>query len=388
MRIAFLHHSPDLFGASRSLLDLLRGLRGFGATAHVICAGEGPLAAALREMQVPVRVLPLRRWMARRPTALWPAQAAGRLGANLALLPVVLRQLRAWHIDVVYSNSSYLPVGPWAAHVSRRPHVWHIREFGALDYGHLHDWGQRTFDFWLRRANAVIAVSTAVRDNALAVVPPERVRVVYNGVSSEHAFDQRRRLAEKDRPREDAFRFVLVGWMRPTKGQHIAIRAFASLAERFPRAHLEIVGTGDPGYVQTCVDLARSLGLGQRITFSGFLPDPWPAYLRADVALMCSSCEAMGRVTAEAMAASRAVIGFDRGGTSEIIAHERTGLLYRGDADALAAAMTRCLERPEWVLQLGRNGWEVARERFTIERYAREVYEILEAVDTRGHGYA
>ena len=380
MRIAFLHHVSNLFGASRSLLDLLRELRGVGVTPHVICAGEGPLAASLREMKVPVRVLPLQRSMARRPTALWPAQAAGRLAANVALLPVVLQQLRAWHIDVVYSNSSYLPVGGWAAEVSSRPHIWHIREFGALDYGHLHDWGTRSFEFWLRRAKAVIAVSKAVRDRVLAGVAPERVRVVYNGVLPEQEFDRRRRLAEEDRPREPGFRFVLVGWMRPTKGQHIAIRAFASLAEQFPRSQLEIVGTGEPGYVQTCVDLVQSLGLTQRVIFTGFLPDPWPAYLRADVALMCSSYEAMGRVTAEAMAAGRAVIGFDRGGTSELIEHERTGLLYRGDAHALAAAMTRCLEHPEWASQLGRNGWAVARQRFTTERYGQEIHQVLEAV--------
>jgi glycosyltransferase involved in cell wall biosynthesis len=380
VRIAFLHHSPTLFGASRSLLDLLRGLRGFGVTAHVICAGEGPLAASLREMRVPVRVLPLQRWMARRPTPLWPVQAAGRLGANLALLPIVLQQLRAWRIDVVYSNSSYLPVGGWAARVLSRPHVWHIREFGALDYGHLHDWGKRSFDFWVRRANAVIAVSKAVRDTVLAGVPPERVRVVYNGVLPEREFDRRWCIADDGRPREAGFRFVLVGWMRPTKCQHVAIHAFASLAERFPGAQLEIVGTGEPDYVRACVDLVQSLGLASRVTFSGFLPDPWPAYRRANVALMCSSHEAMGRVTAESMAAGRAVIGFDRGGTSELIAHERTGLLYRGDSDALAVAMTRCLEDPEWACQLGGHGWAVARERFTTERYAREVYRVLEAV--------
>jgi glycosyltransferase involved in cell wall biosynthesis len=380
VRIAFLHHVPTLFGASRSLLDLLRHLRGFGVTPHVICAGEGPLVASLREMEVPVRVLPLQRWMARRPTALWPAQAAGRLAANVALFPRVLQQLRAWRIDLVYSNSSYLPVGPWAAHVSRRPHVWHIREFGALDYGHLHDWGTGSFDFWLRRANAVIAVSKAVRDTVLAGVPAERVRIVYNGVSPARDVDRRRRLAGADRPRDAGFRFTLVGWMRPTKGQHVAIRAFASLAERFPRAQLEIVGTGEPDYVRSCLDLAQSLGLAQRVSFTGFLPDPWPAYERADAVLMCSSHEAMGRVTAEAMATGRAVIGFDRGGTPELIAHETTGLLYRGDADALAAAMIRCLERPEWVCQLGRNGWAMARERFTTERYAQEVYQVIEAV--------
>jgi len=40
---------------------------------------------------------------------------------------------------------------------------------------------------------------------------------------------------------------------------------------------------------------------------------------------MCSRHEAMGRVTVEAMSACLPVIGFDNGGTAELIEHERSG---------------------------------------------------------------
>jgi hypothetical protein len=87
----------------------------------------------------------------------------------------------------------------------------------------------------------------------------------------------------------------------------------------------------------------------------------------------------MGRVTAEAMAASRPVIGHAAGGTPELIQHGQTGLLYSGGVDALAASMRRLLEQPAWGRQLGEAAWRDARERFTIERYAESVAGSLRA---------
>jgi glycosyltransferase involved in cell wall biosynthesis len=122
------------------------------------------------------------------------------------------------------------------------------------------------------------------------------------------------------------------------------------------------------------------LAVADRVEFWGFVPDPERAFLEADVALMCSRNEAMGRVTAEAMATCRPVIGYDRGGTSEMIDHDRTGLLYRGGTEALAACMARYVTAPELAWQHGQAGWHVARRRHSTEAYAAQVAEVLRRV--------
>jgi glycosyltransferase involved in cell wall biosynthesis len=121
------------------------------------------------------------------------------------------------------------------------------------------------------------------------------------------------------------------------------------LAARRPGVRLLLVGgaggTGDQGYMDGCRALAAELGVQDRVEFWGYVPDPERAFLAADVALMCSRSEAMGRVTAEAMSACRPVIGFDAGGTSELIDHGRTGLLY-GDPESLVECMLRYASDP------------------------------------------
>ena len=175
--------------------------------------------------------------------------------------------------------------------------------------------------------------------------------MIYNGVAPEAVFDVRRGAADALRGRCQPFTFVLVGRFRESKGQAVEIRAFAAVAGLFPDVRLLLVGgaghTGDSGYFDRCRALAGELRMSDRVAFWGYVPDPERAFLAADCALMCSPNEAMGRVTAEAMSACRPVVGFDGGGTGELIEHERTGLLYRGDAGALAACMARYAADPE-----------------------------------------
>jgi glycosyltransferase involved in cell wall biosynthesis len=122
------------------------------------------------------------------------------------------------------------------------------------------------------------------------------------------------------------------------------------------------------------------LAVTDRVEFWGYIPDPERAFLTADAALMCSRNEAMGRVTVEAMSACRPVIGFDSGGTSELIDQDRTGLLYRGDANALAECMARYVRAPELAHQHGEAGWRVARQRHSTETYAAQIFEVLRGV--------
>jgi glycosyltransferase involved in cell wall biosynthesis len=86
------------------------------------------------------------------------------------------------------------------------------------------------------------------------------------------------------------------------------------------------------------------------------------------------------RVTAEAMASARPVIGYNSTGTAELIEHESTGLLYGGGHEELARCMARLIENPEWAKELGINGWHKAKREFTIETYAERVYKVLKKV--------
>jgi glycosyltransferase involved in cell wall biosynthesis len=279
-------------------------------------------------------------------------------------------------VDAVYTNVSVIPIGGMAALWLGRPHVWHIREFGDRDFQFYFNWGERMDRWFLRRATARIAVSAAVRSHVLPGCSEAcQTRVVYNGVVRTAELDRLHGQARETRGIRQPYTFLMVGAVYPRKGQMTAIQALAALRRRSSDARLVIVGEGQ---VAECQELAAELGVADRVEFWGYQPDPAVAYRAADAVLMLSPNEAMGRVTVEAMAACRPVIGYDNAGTSELIQHEQNGLLYQDGVEALVACMERCVRSPEWARELGEQGWESVRGSYTVETYARQVYAILE----------
>jgi glycosyltransferase involved in cell wall biosynthesis len=384
LRIAFLTHYTELYGANLSLLNLIDGLGALGVRAHVICPDQGDLIAALARRSVSVAVLPFEWWVSTQRTA---ADVARRVVRNLRSLRSIAALISQWGCELVYSNSSVFAIGALAAAELALPHVWHIREFGRRDYDLRPDFGLHLSRLAFRSADAAIFVSEALRRAFLGDAVPPNARVIYNGVAREAVFDERRQSADALRGRRQPFTFVLVGRFRESKGQAVALRAFAAVAARVPDVRLLMVGgagnTGDQGYFDSCRALTDELGIADRVAFWGYVPDPERAFLAADAALMCSRNEAMGRVTVEAMSACRPVIGYDSGGTHELIDPNRTGLLYRGGPDALAECMNRYVEAPELARRHGEAGWSIARQRYSIEAYTNQVAEVLLKVTSR-----
>lgn len=377
MRVGFVTHYAALYGANRSLLNLIDGLRAHGVESCVVMPEEGDLARELSARKVPFASMPLQWWVS---PYRWRREQAARLFSNLRLLPRLARQLRRWNVHAVYTNSAVIPSGAFAAKLLKRPHIWHLREFVGLDYGFHYDWGERPFRAVLQWAEAIIAVSEPVRAHLVGERGREKTHVIHNGVAWEAEFDRFYQQASRKHADGSRYTFALVGVIHPAKGQKDALAAMARLKHRFPGARLLIVGSGRKRDTDECRRLAHELGLDERVEFPGYIDNPYSAYFAADAVLMCSKHEALGRATIEAMASCRPVIGYDSAGTSELIEHEATGLLYRGGPEELAECMERFIERPNWARQLGQNGWRVARAKFTIERYAGQVYGVLDSV--------
>lgn len=387
MRVAFITHYESLYGANRSLLGLIDGLREYGVIPFVIGREAGAIGGALKARSVPFTVVPFEWWARSRPTGkglqgkvrsyvAWKKQAFGRHRQNRAVLPELTRILREWDVDIVYSNSSVTPIGYMAARCVLRPHVWHLREFCDLHFGLEYDWGRRWFEYIVGRSAAVISVSRAVEDYYLKKVDTSRKHVVYNGVASRAAMAglQAKRPVEKgNRP----YSFVMIGAIQPNKGHHEALQALAELAAEGRDVRLRIVGEGDRSGLDGII---AELGLADIVECPGYVDDPFAVLLAADALLVCSRHEALGRVTAEAMAAGRPVIGYDQAGTAELVLHEQTGLLYRRGSQELAACMRRFINNPGWAAALGENGGRVAIDRFTLETYAKSVNTVLHAV--------
>lgn len=394
MKIAFITHFSNLYGANRSLLNLIDGLKDYGVQSYVVTPFEGELTDSLKQKNIEFAILPLQWWVDKlelgnniwknlhRLAAFYP-KALKRLYLNLRITPILLAQLQTWEIDIIYTNSSATPIGALAAYRLNIPHIWHLREFLDLDYNLHFDWGKQLSKFLIQRSHAQISISQAISKHFSSGLKLENMKVIYNGIASLNKLEELREQGkEKGKyllPDEQKFTFALVGLVHPNKGQDIAIKALSLVSKRFPHVRLIIAGTSYKNQIDELKKLVNKLGVLNQVEFWGYIEDPYQAYLAADVVLMCSKHEGMGRVTVEAMSVCRPVIGFNNGGTAEIIQHEYTGLLYQDGHESLANCMERLIENPKWVKEMGLNAWHVVKDKYSIEAYSQQVYQVLES---------
>ncbi|NKE45445.1 glycosyltransferase family 4 protein [Roseomonas frigidaquae] len=135
-----------------------------------------------------------------------------------------------------------------------------------------------------------------------------------------------------------------VAALRPEKALDRLLRACALLARRRTAFHLAIIGDGpDRARLQA---LTASLGLEQRVTFAGHVPDPAAAYRSFDVFALTSDTEQMPFSVLEAMGTGLAVAATDVGDVAEMVAAQnRPFVTPRDDAD-FAIALATLLEEP------------------------------------------
>lgn len=383
MNVVFFTHYTYLYGANRSLLDLIDGLQPFDIIPYVIAPGEGDLTQSLRQRGIAVSVCPFKWWLVPQSdrvgffskVRVWFSPVE-RLILNIWLLRKLKRQIESWSIDLIHSNSSAISIGAMVAKVTNLPHVWHLREFGDLDYQLKADFGKKVHKYIIGKADARIAVSESLLKYHREQYDPEFDFVIYNGVASVSRFNELRAIVDNKKYSREIFTFVLVGIVHINKGQEEAVRALALVAETSRRIRLLIVGRGNTDSLK---NLACDLGVFDLVEFCGHLDDPYDAYLKSNAALMCSRWEAMGRVTVEAMSACLPVVGYDAGGTSELIEHGSTGLLYRGGSEELARCMLQLMEDKKMCDVISDKAWSVAREKYSIEGYAKNVYRVFES---------
>jgi glycosyltransferase involved in cell wall biosynthesis len=141
------------------------------------------------------------------------------------------------------------------------------------------------------------------------------------------------------------------------------------LTDRGLDAELTFVGEADGRYLGELRDESRRLGLTSRVRFVPYTADVADRLADSDIFLMCSRSEALGRVTVEACKAGVAVVGYDSGGTSEILEGGIGVLVEPGDVDAMTEAVARLLRHPEHAEALRRRSAEVLLDEFTNDQY-------------------
>ena len=287
--------------------------------------------------------------------------------------PLIIYKLRHEKIDIVHSNSSVIDVGLGISLVKHTKHVWHLREFGDLDFSLYPVFGYWYERFIYKHCNCFIAISKCIKQYYSAIIPEQNIKLVYNGVLCKSSnLDSRHNNKE--------LQFVMVGSIKSTKNQIEALKAINIIRLwGYNNMKLNFVGSGDKKYKLELQRYIRNHNLSENVKFWGECDNVAQILSQMDVGLMLSKCEAFGRVTVEYMLQNLLVIAADSGANEEIVTDGHTGYIYHlGDCYGSATTMRKCIDNKEDLIQIAAAGKKHAIQYFSSTENTRLIYAIYQ----------
>jgi glycosyltransferase involved in cell wall biosynthesis len=367
IRIAYLIPGLHYGGMERLLHDLTKSLPPRGFEVHVVIVGGffGRFAEGLADV-----------------AHLHQVPAMSKL--SLVYPGPLVDVLRRIAPDVVHSHAGVWFKASRAARLAGVPVVIHTEH------------GRRVPDLvtdrWIdnlasRSTDMVIAVSEALAEvlRGRVVHDPRRLRVITNGVD-----------VERLRPAPDvaALRRDLdippgtpvigsVGRLEPVKNYQLTLRALARMGEHEagPPPLLLLVGDGsERGMLE---ELARTLGVADRVRFLGWRDEVERLYGAFDLFTLSSRSEGMSISLLEAMSTGSCPVVTDVGGNRGVLGPElASSLVPSGDDAALAAAWRHHLADAGLRQTVGRRARARVQREFSLERMVDDHVEIYRQLTT------
>jgi len=296
-----------------------------------------PLAELLRNEGIDVEVVQVNApyspaWVGKLPVA----------RALFRLLPYLFKLWRAAghsHVFHIMANSG------WSWHLFATPAVWIGKLRGTrtiVNYrgGEAESFFTKSF-FWVR-PTLLAATSVVVPSGFLEVVFKKwdvATIVIPNIVNLERFTPAERQGRDTSAPH-----VVVTRNLEPIYDIATALRAFALLREKFPRARISIAGSG-PQRAELEA-LAKELDIEDAVTFTGRLDnaDMAALYRSADLMINPSLVDNMPNSVLEALASGVPVVSTNVGGVPYIVEHGKNAwLVPAADPKATADAALRLL---------------------------------------------
>jgi len=253
-----------------------------------------------------------------------------------------VQSARALQFDIIHAHDwlTY-PAGLALARLTGRPLVVHVHAT-EFDRSGTHV-NQQVYNIERRGMHGavrVMAVSNLTRNLLVNRygLSPNKIDVVYNGVELEPASVGIKRI-------ERGERIVLYfGRITMQKGPEYFVRAAKRVLEVEKNVRFVVAGSGD--LASSMIEMAAALGIGGKMTFTGFLRgrDIPRVFSMADLYVMPSVSEPFGIAPLEAMGHRVPVIISRNSGVSEVLTHALKVDFW--DVDDMANKIVAVLRHP------------------------------------------
>lgn len=202
--------------------------------------------------------------------------------------------------------------------------------------------------------------------------------VVPNGLP-----DMRGRVPERERGPGEPLVILFCGVLIPSKGVRVLLDAFVRIVQQGVDARLELMGKwGDDDFKREIEDAVMANGVRDRVMFHGVKRDEekWTVFAGCDIFCFPSwfEAESFGLVLVEAMMFAKPVVTTIWRGIPSVAQNGVNGYTVAvRDPAATADRLLRLAHDPALRQRMGLEGRRIFEERFTLERFHRNMEDAL-----------
>lgn len=193
--------------------------------------------------------------------------------------------------------------------------------------------GFKQLDRWMyRQYHDIAAISDKAKENLQNFIGTSfHIHTIYNGINLQ-VFEKAQPLSNDAllKKEEGAVTLCMVAGFREQKDQDTLIQALTHLPNNYK---LWLIGDGERSIY--CEDLAKKMGLSERVVFAGIRSDIPNILKSADIIIMSSHYEGLSLSSIEGMCVGKPFMASDVDGLHEIVAGN--GILFPHQDDSRLA---------------------------------------------------
>ncbi len=336
--------SPDLGGPPEGLRQLVQAYPHAGVEVEVVCQ-DAPGSTFLSTVACPVHALGRRRGTFGFSPRLWQwlhrhaAEYDGLVMDGLWIFPDLAVHSAARRAQVPYAVFTHGALNPWFQKNYPLKHVKKLA-FWRLQYPVLRD------------AYAVLFTSPMERDLATRSFRPNHWNSVLvpfgmNDPVGEPAAQINAFYRQLPAIRDKRF-LLFMGRLHASKGCDLLVRAFASLADRYPDVDLVMAGPDQVGWKPELEQIAAAQGAAHRVHWPGMITGDakWGALRASEGLVVPSHLESFGMSIVEALAVGRPVLITNKVNIFPDIEADQVGLVDDDTLEGIDRLLRRWLDLP------------------------------------------
>ena len=182
--------------------------------------------------------------------------------------------------------------------------------------------------------------------------------------------------------RESPPHFLMIARFLRDKGLLEYVEAARVVKRKYPSAVFSLAGWVDKNPAAILSDDLNAWISEGTINLLGKLEDVWPAIVACSVYVLPSYREGMPRTVLEALATGRPIITTNAPGCRETVVEGENGFLVPiKSPSALAEAMIRFIEHPQWLEPMGRKSRELAEQKYDVRKVNESMMKTMGVID-------